>query len=374
MKVQIMIYCYGIVCAAMILFNFLCIFAFKRRQMKTVTKSNHFTGCISNQLSLIRRDGCIGEREHEYLLKKLRNVGNLLAFDKSLEALFEGDAETGGMYVKELQQVFLVLADTYLQKEDVQSAYFLHVLNKYKITDIIGQDSLIETIKKYFNKSSIYCSLYAMEALCFSGRCENALEGLKILNLKESYFDGKLIVRELSLYRGDKKILAEALMRDFNVFSVSFKTAIVDFLASLDLGCEEFVYKLLTDDRENDEVRYSSIRYFGKHEFRPAIDTLKDFANSRNLYGWVYVSQAVTAISHYPDEEVIRILKKCLSSSDWYVRYNAAVGLDRLGITYNGLADIINGNDRYAKEIVTYMTEHKSLHESEQKGKETVLV
>ena len=59
------------------------------------------------------------------------------------------------------------------------------------------------------------------------------------------------------------------------------------------------------------------------------------------------------------------MLKKKLSSRNWYVRYNAAQALDMLGMEYADLIDVVQGEDRYASEIMRYHFDRKKLNERE---------
>ena len=61
----------------------------------------------------------------------------------------------------------------------------------------------------------------------------------------------------------------------------------------------------------------------------------------------------------------MQVLKRLLSSRNWYVRLNSAVSLKNLGITYSELSDIIDGNDRYASEIIRYCLQRDDSGEKE---------
>ncbi len=52
--------------------------------------------------------------------------------------------------------------------------------------------------------------------------------------------------------------------------------------------------------------------------------------------------------------QTLEILKKEISSKNWYVRHNAAKSLAVLNTDRDALADILQGNDRYAKEMLEY--------------------
>ncbi len=363
MEIEVLIYVYGAVCLSMIFFNFMCIFAFKNRERKALRESKDFRKRIEKQISLIEQGETLSEKEYRYLEKKLDDVGDLLAFDRSMEEIYAEQPEAVVLYIKELNRVFLYLATAYLHKEGMQSAYFLRFVNKYKVSGMKKYDALTGIIMEYFKKPSVYCAMNAMDAMYISGQAENVIRGLKILNHKDTYFHSKLIVKGLCSFEGDKAKLKERLMEEFEQFSVPLKVDIMDYLMASGGGCDEFVFDFLTDKRADNEIRYSAIRYFGRHYYKPAYSVLCEFASEKNTAIWVYTSQAVLSLANYKGGKTIEILKKALSSANWYVRYNAALSLEKLDVAYNDLADIINGNDRYAREIITYQAEHKSMQE-----------
>ena len=62
----------------------------------------------------------------------------------------------------------------------------------------------------------------------------------------------------------------------------------------------------------------------------------------------------ISALAVYPGPQTLEILKKEISSKNWYVRHNAAKSLAVLNTDRDALADILQGNDRYAKEMLEY--------------------
>lgn len=102
------------------------------------------------------------------------------------------------------------------------------------------------------------------------------------------------------------------------------------------------------------QLRYAAIRYLGKYPFSKAYEVLCGFAEENSEQKWEYAAIASTALGSYPCENTVHILKKNLYSRNWYVRLNSAASLKNLGITYSELSDIIDGNDRYASEIIKY--------------------
>lgn len=71
------------------------------------------------------------------------------------------------------------------------------------------------------------------------------------------------------------------------------------------------------------------------------------------------------ALALYPGEQTVKTLKKNLGNRNWYIRYNSSASLEKLGMTYLDLIDIIEGNDRYASEILRYRFDIRNVIEEE---------
>ena len=69
---------------------------------------------------------------------------------------------------------------------------------------------------------------------------------------------------------------------------------------------------------------------------------------------WEYAAISAGSLGAYPGEETVEILKQCLCHGNWYIRYNAALSLERLNISSRELEDILEGDDRYAREVLEY--------------------
>ncbi|MEE1048867.1 MAG: hypothetical protein U0M60_15800, partial [Clostridia bacterium] len=84
MKVEILIYAYLAVCAAMIIFNIVCIFVFRKKDKNIEKRSIDFTDSIEEQLS----KDTIDEAHRKFLRKKLKKINHMMAFDETLEKLY----------------------------------------------------------------------------------------------------------------------------------------------------------------------------------------------------------------------------------------------------------------------------------------------
>ena len=77
-------------------------------------------------------------------------------------------------------------------------------------------------------------------------------------------------------------------------------------------------------------------------------------AEEEKAGGWELQTACISALAVYPGPQTLEILKKETSSKNWHVRRNAAKSLAVLNTDRDALADILQGNDRYAKEMLEY--------------------
>ena len=110
--------------------------------------------------------------------------------------------------------------------------------------------------------------------------------------------------------------------------------------------CER-VLQLLQSEETYDETRFSCIRYFGKYPYPPAYDLIARFAAGESGSRIEYAIVALSVLRYYPYPLTTEILCKQINSSNWFIRYNATESLEYLGLEYQDLIDIFDGNDRF---------------------------
>lgn len=86
MHVEVLVYIYLIVCLSMIGFNCACIIVFKRREKNVKKHAAHFSEEVREQIKRLKNGEDIEEEHCRYLRRKLKRIGNLVAFDETLEA------------------------------------------------------------------------------------------------------------------------------------------------------------------------------------------------------------------------------------------------------------------------------------------------
>jgi hypothetical protein len=147
-------------------------------------------------------------------------------------------------------------------------------------------------------------------------------------------------------------------------FSVSLKLSILDYFRFCSDRHKQKMLEIMTNEKENQELRFSAIRYFAKYAYEPAYPYLCSFACEDSPI-WEYRAITATALGAYPSARTEEILKQLLCDTNWYVRYNAADSLERLGVQYEDMIDIFEGQDRYASEMLRYRFDRKKLKDKE---------
>lgn len=360
-KIEILIYSYLAVCASMIIFNIVCIFVFKRRDKRTERYKTRFGNRIKEEL---KKDTVSAEHKR-YLSENLRHTKNIISFDKVLEEMYGNNPEKTRRYIDELTPVFLYLTLEYAKKSEMEAAYFPYIISKYKFCKKHRIKIIIDTMLTLVKSPSLYCRENALRALYVMGDCESIITALKIIDTRGLYFHSKLISDGLQDFDENEEKLSSALWSELNTFSEKMQLAILNYFRFSSGSHKERFFQLLKDKNTPTEIVYCAVRYFGRYYYEPAYHYLVNYAKTANESHWEYAAIAASALSNYPGQKTVEILTELLKSRNWHVRYNASQSLIELGTEYPEFAEIFEGDDRYAAEILRYRFEQKRMKEKE---------
>lgn len=338
----------------MIGFNIFTAIILKRKDKKIYVVSKEFQNEITEQTKRVTEGLGVTSEHKEELLKKLCKVDNMIAFDKILDELSKDNPNEIRLYLAELEDVIIKLMNLYSKKDSVESAYFPYIIKKYKLINYMNTEKIKEEIFKLLDEKSLYCRENAMQALYSTGNVDCVIEALKKIDKSEFFYHEKLIADGLLSFNGNHKTLCEEIKKNFSYFSSNTQVALLNFFRFDNGDYCEFAFSLLKNEKTNDEVRYSAIRYLGRYYYEPAYEYLLELADNSNNMKWEYQAISSTALGIYRGDRTITLLKKNLTSKNWHIRYNSSVSLERLGQGYIDLIDVLEGNDRYAKEILRY--------------------
>lgn len=253
-----------------------------------------------------------------------------------LEGAYLKDADTVKLYLSELDGVFISLTVTYSGKGRIEAAYFPYIVKKYRLISNRTFPSITGILLSLLDEPGIYCRENVMQALYTTGDSDCVVEALKRIDRSGLFYHGKLITDGL-----------------------------LNFIRFSSPDYCEYVFTILQNENEDDELRYSAIRYFAKYRYDGAYETLCRLSSVKDVDKWQYAAISSSALATYPGEKTVELLKHNLTCGNWYVRYNSADSLEKLGIPYPELADVLDGEDRFAAEMLQYKLKKGKLERKE---------
>mgnify|MGYP002529317639 CR=1 FL=1 len=368
MKIEVMIYVYLAICVGMIAFNIINAVLSRSRDKKMLRVSHGFHEHITCEFQYLEENGDIHDSHKKYLSKKLKRIGNMRAFDKALEGEYSNNPTLVQNYLYCLSSVFVSLTISYCNKDDMEASYFPYIIKKYKILEERPFDVMLDMLYALLHKPSIYCRENAMQAIYTIGDPSCVIKALKIIDNPNQFYHNKLLTDGLLNFNGAPEKLHAALWEAFEDFSCEMQVTLLNYFRFSSGDHCERILELMIDESRDDEIRFSCIRYFGKYRFDKAYPYLLVYADCKSEARWEYSAIAFLALSIYPFPETTALLKSNLYHRNWYIRYNASLGLEKMGLTYLDLIDVIEGNDRYASEILRYRFDVRGIREEEKEA------
>lgn len=366
MGVELLVYIYLAVCLAMILFNIATIFISKRRDRVNEKRSSHYDSIIRKELARIR-EGKKPDKSHiDYMKRELCFQERLLVFVQVITDLYEEFPDDVRTYLDHLACVMDVLIDRYKKHNDpIKYAFFLYTLRVFQRMRGVTPQNVAEVLLGALREPNTYCRENALQAIYKSGETKLVITALEILDSENINHNKKLLCDGLLTFTGDKEELMNELWKAFERFKPGMQVVILDYIRFCAPSHRDRLLNILKDENRSPELRFSCIRYFGKYPDEEAYPILLEMAENHNNLRWEYPAIACSALSSYPRTETIETLKRALHVANWYIRYNAAESLARLGVSYVDLIEVIDGNDRYAREILQFQLDMKFNHQKE---------
>ncbi|NLL35701.1 MAG: hypothetical protein GX257_10430 [Clostridiales bacterium] len=361
MKVEVMLYVYLAISAAMIVFNIVSAFVFKFNDRKLDKKSTSFNSILGVQMKRLKNELQIEKKHIRFLVKRLRNVGDFLAFDKALTEIYDRDSSTVQKYFQEIYPALLSLAKYYKGRSPVKSAFFPYIISKYKILAVDGFDAIMRIMMEYLHKQDFFCRRNALLAIFSSEDIDSISDALHTVDNLKVRYNTKLISEGILRHTANRNAICKRLLAELGDFTVDMQVSIINLCRLSSAEFSEEILGLLLDDRHDNELRFACIRYFATHPNPNAHKVLLRFNDARTAESWEYIAVSSTALSEYPSEDTIESLKKNLYSSNWHVRHNSADSLEKLGLHYSDLIEVFEGDDRYAREIMQYHLDAREL-------------
>lgn len=355
MNVEVLIYVYLAVCLAMILFNIATIIAARRRERVSKRRNDRYRRLIAAGLERIRQGDALEWKHIAYLRRKLRYAGHMLAFVRVVMQQYAKTPAEIRLYLGRLSEILSSLIPHYERQNDpIRYAFFLYTMKELCAVSGVTPPRVASMLIRALRVPYIYCRENALQAIYSSGQPDLVLRALRLIDGEKIAHHKKLLSSGLIKYRGGAEELLNSLWAAFEAFDAPMQEVILEYTLFHGPSHRERVFALLTDESKSEEVRFACIRYFAKFPDPEAHQVLLHLAKDTENPMWGYAANACTALASYPHENTVAALKGALSVPTWQVRYNAAESLARLGVSYMDLIDVLDGNDRYAREILQY--------------------
>ena len=365
MKVEIVIYIYGAVCASMIVFNIIYNLLLKGSGSRMQNRCQKMRSKINAQISRLAAGKNVEEAHLQELRRKLSHINHLMAFHQVLQEDMEKKPDLYREYRHQMRPVVIYMAAVYRDKENMQAGYFAYFLSCYTADKQMAMDSLQDILLDYVQKSNLYCRFNALQALYHFGTPETIAKALRIADDGSVFLHEKLITEGLLSYTGDYHALIEELWKNIMRYSPHTQLAILNYIRFRSGEYQREMYEIMMDKKADKELRLAAIRYCGKYPYEPVYGPLLAFVEDKDDTKWEFATVAASSLASYEGAAVIDALKEALHSSNWYVRYAAAQSLEHLHVNYGDVVDITAGSDRYAREMLMYRLESRKLQSLE---------
>ncbi|MGI6069649.1 MAG: hypothetical protein ACOYBE_04395 [Blautia sp.] len=354
---EFVLYLYLASCVAVLLFNVAYMFAEKFRSSRIFRRSEEMDAKVLEQVLRLKAGDPVEEVHYLYLKKKLRSLGGMRAFQMGMEELhreMEGQEELLSRYQESLRDVFMDILPVYKKRDDVEQAYFAYMVSYLGLDTGQGnKDVLMDWLEELAVSDHAYSRENALKALYAMGNEEALLRVWRLMEKRQIWHSRKLLADGLGSFRGDLLHLARSLWKLSLDYDPALRLPIMQFIRFRVGQFDEEFYQILQDEKTDKEMRLEAIRYFRRYPYGPAKELLMNFINYQEFIDWEYASGAALSLGSYPGPDTVLCLKEGLRSHNWYVRLNCAETLVyEFGFTALQVADVRNGNDRYAREIL----------------------
>lgn len=332
MLINYFIYFHIGVCILLILFE-ICWGLYARiRDIKIKETTQKYEKEIQVQIDYLKNYASIKKVHKNKISKELRNVDNLIAFEKACDNISKIEKEHLKIYIKHVLNVLVDIVVYYNEKKkETEKAYLAYIIGKYfrNIEDIPVPTRLIEILYQFMECKSIYCKLNTIETIYVIGTTENILRAISIINKQESLYNQSLLLNGLKNVKKNRKKLAIELFSRFEEYNKNIQIFIIKFLSDYHYIEENLILEKLESNRTAIDVRCEIMRYFQKNKNEKAKQYLikqlsreKIVANDLNI-------KAIGTLGYYEDAEVRNLLNKLKESVDDMIKESAYRSLEK---------------------------------------------
>lgn len=368
LRPELFLYLYMASCIAVLIFNIAYIFIDRYQQKNMRKKSLDMVETIRGQMDEVEAGRKVS-KEHIILMEAdLKKIKRMKAFERTMDEIQTQTSQTAcDQYLKQIRIVFIRLIPVYEKRDAIEKAYFARIIEKFRIDR--GRetfDPLMEFLVQLTINKDVFVRENALRAVFSMGNKEAVLSAWEKMEDNYVWHNEKLLSEGLLQYTGDKEELISLLLKRCESFEVNLVLPILQFIRYYSGSFQEECRKILQKETNHKELRLEALRYFRKYPYEPMREDIKKYVRYQEYVDWEYAAIAAQTLGSYPGLDTVKCLKEGLKSTNWYVRLNCAESLIvSMKIPQLELFDVYNGADRYAREILQYVTEKSEMKEQE---------
>lgn len=361
-EVENLIYIYLFICIALSVFNILYIFSSGQRDKRREKAQKRWLEQLEKQLRKKEKKEDVEIQHRQLIAKRLRRVEELGAYSAALEQLREKEPALAEAYAQEVWESWQEAASAYLKRDAMERAYLAWFLAENIPCSREEYRPVMEILQSFLEDSTVYCRENVLKAFYRLGNSRAMENTLQIFQEEGWFHHQKLLADGLVTFQGDKEELAGRLWQHYGSWNVTIMLAVISFITSFSGQYREEFLRCLQDEGTDLEIRLAMLRYFRKHVHEPVREVLFRCLENKKEDSVRIVAASV--LIRYPGGGTEERLKEALHDRNWYVRYNAAMSLVKLGADQSIFSDILEGSDKYAREILVYMLEKEKTGET----------
>ena len=341
---QNILYIYLFVFIAMSIFDIACIFFRKANEKRLLKKEEKIN-------KLIKKEDLksLSSSHIKYLSFHLKNTGTFIAFTNVIKEMDDNDRK---IYLTQLKSVFFKILPTYKKIELIRKTYFVSILADYPYIYDDSYNSIIHYLIGCCASSSVFLREYALLALYRVGNENYIKEALEKMNFLRINHHPKLLTDGFMKFTGNEEKFVDMLEKLMPSLEENYKVACINYFHYKKIPCQEYVYHLLTSNKETKEVCIACLRYFGSVKFLPAKKVMFDYLHS-DKNNWEFAAISASSLRNYPGANTLKNLLDSVKSHNWYVRNNSAATIIQLA-SKQELEEILKIDDRYAVDALNY--------------------
>lgn len=305
---------------------------------------------ISKRLNKRRRKHLLNiiKSDNEFLLTGiLSDIKYLYVLNQLIDEKYKVDRVSIINYLNNKEDVINKLSKHYYKSGDLARSYYSYTLSKISLPKE-SEDFIFHML----TTKSVYCVENSLKVLYNTGNVDLVIKAYEILSKNKSMYHSKLITDGMMEFKGDKKLLAQELYKDFSNFSTECKIGFINYFRNIKYNIGDDLVSKLEKNSYNKELEISIIRYFTKVKNAKAYKLFVQRLEEDYYEDAEYDIVMIQALANSKNKKTIEILTQKLEDNNYYIRYNACVSLSKI-------TDItkIKTSDEYAKDMIKYVVD-----------------